>query len=549
MSETSGSESAPILLRVVAGAEAKPFRCAPGATVRIGRAANNDLCLLSDAVSRRHCLITDTNEGWALIDQNSTAGTWANGVKLEPGVPTPIGVGDLITVGAALVRVAAPDDRGSVVRTVDDRRAAGTLVEGARARVSAGRRLDALTALFDHVAGLRDEADIARCALDAAIAGTSFTRAAFVRVHDEEGAEIELVAQSVRHDGAGAPTRPFSRSLIQQARSGELVTLRTRSGSGVGHADIAASVAEHGVRAALCAPVGTSELVEGLLYLDSDDERPAPLDDPSGFAASVARVLAMAMGNARRARLEARQHEMRLHLDAAREAQRAIMAPEHGEAGPITYAVRMRPGLILAGDLFDVIPLSDGRAVLFLGDAAGHGPASAILMCAAQAFLQAQLHAGRSLAPALVALNDYVCSIRTGGRFITLWVGVVHPGGMVEYCDAGHAHVIVLRADGRIESAGGATAPPVGVAPGEPFETRQITLSPSDTLVLYSDGVVEQTNDEGEEFEKGRLEAAARGRAGAAPRDVVESIDNALTTFAGQSAWRDDATVACATLR
>lgn len=558
------SASQPIVLRVVGGplmgdrvakgaaGAVAPVRCEPGSTVRIGRAAANELCLLSDAVSRRHGAVVDTGEGWVIVDQGSSSGTWVNGVRVEPGGSTPIGIGDLINVGGVLVRVAGSEEEGSVVHTVDDRRAAATMVERARVRLTAGRRLDALTALFDEVARLGDEDEITRVALRAALEGTGFGRAAFVRERGDESDALEIVAEIRRDalDAESAGKRPttgvFSRSLVERASAGEVATLRLRGG---GEVDVAASVVEMGVRSAVCAPVttgGAGDAPEGLLYLDSSDVGGGAggADDPTGYCVAVARVLALALGNARRARVEARQREMRGHLEAAREAQRAIMPGEEGRVGPLEYAVRMRPGLILAGDLFNAIELPGGRAAICLGDAAGHGPASAILMCAAQAFLQAELLAGRELGKALAALNDYVCSIRTGGRFVTLWVGVFDPDGALEYVDAGHGHVAVLRRDGSVEGAGAATAPPVGVAPGEWFEAARTSIEPGDVLILYSDGVVEQPNAEGDEFGRARLDEAAMQGTGKGPAELVRGLDDALVAFVGRSAWRDDATIA-----
>ena len=110
--------------------------------------------------------------------------------------------------------------------------------------------------------------------------------------------------------------------------------------------------------------------------------------------------------------------------------------------------------------------------------------------------------------------------------------------------DAGHGHVAMLRADGSVEGAGAATAPPIGVAPGEWFQAAATSIAPGDVLILYSDGVVEQTNADGEEFGRARLEEAASASRGKTPGAVVADLDAILVRHVGASAWRDDATVA-----
>ena len=86
---------------------------------------------------------------------------------------------------------------------------------------------------------------------------------------------------------------------------------------------------------------------------------------------------------------EIEQHAMQYDLDAAANAQRLLLPPESGTVAGVSYAMLMKPGRLVAGDLFGVIELDDGRVCTFLGDVSGKGAGAAIMMATTQSYIHA----------------------------------------------------------------------------------------------------------------------------------------------------------------
>src|SRR5205814_10676781 len=121
------------------------------------------------------------------------------------------------------------------------------------------------------------------------------------------------------------------------------------------------SIASLGIHSALCAPIVFGAAVVGFLYFDARGQESPVHPEAAGFCQAISRMCGLAMANLKRAELELRQRRLEADLTAAREAQQLIMPPNAGTIGRIRYALRSRPGRTVAGDLFDLVELDDGR--------------------------------------------------------------------------------------------------------------------------------------------------------------------------------------------
>lgn len=548
-----------ISLRSISGPSAIERALPADGRITIGRAANCDLCLLDGTVSREHAALNWSGDQGILIDLKSSRGTLLNGVRLEAHVPTPVGIGDLLTVGPWTFRVHRSGDRTISLQTIDDT-AASSGVTVARLPSTLAHadpqeaRLQLLIECIGNLNAASDEPSLARAAVAAALKGTGFRRAAMLRV--DSGDTIEVLA-SLRRDTRSDDPFVFSRSLVREAARGHVVALSAPDIAALERAD-GRSVADLGIQTALCLPVSLGGAVAAVLYLDS--RRGERASDPANtaYCEAVARACGMAMANFKRAELERRQTVLNRELAAAREAQRVLVPPDTGAMGPVRYAVRMRPGLFVAGDLFDVFPLSHGRVGVFIGDVSGHGLGPALIMAMTQSQVHAQLSIHGDPARAMEEVNRYVAAHVTDGRFVSLWLGVISPDGQVRYVDAGHGHWRVLRSTGAVDSPPADRAIPVGIDPFRSFAAHDMRLHDGDQLLLFSDGIVEQRGIAGgagavapgetaaeEEFGIERVLAAARGLPSHEP---VAAIAALLEVFTGGRALSDDATVAVVTL-
>ena len=511
----------------------------------IGRAANCDVCLLHEGVSRKHAMIVCRGGEWFVVDQGSRAGTFLNGVKLGVQRPSALSPGDLLKVGPWTFRVRLAGSGQAVTgvaSTIDDTKAASQRVERmTSANSKSDRRLRLLGECLVRMAGATDEETLAKSALQSALEGSGYARGAVLR-RIGSGDEVQVV-QSLRGSETDSGEFAFSRSLVRQASGGEVGVMTTDR---VGGVPTQHSIAELRIHSAMCAPVFLGGSVEGFFYLDARGHEESVHAEAAGFCEAVARAYGLAMSNIKRIELQKRQQTIERELEAAHEAQQMMLPAAEARIGPVHYAVRMRPGLFVAGDLFDVVPLSGGRVAVSVGDVAGHGVGSAMLMALAQSYLHAQLVATGDAGAAVTALNQFVAARSTAGRFASLWVGVFSASGAglrLDFIDAGHGHWMLRPGDGagarRAEAVGNI---PIGIDPDRKYTVETLMLKPGDRVIVYSDGIIEQRSAAGEQF--GTDAAAAALAKGSGPAEDVKAVFDAIDAFAGGVGLDDDATVA-----
>jgi serine phosphatase RsbU (regulator of sigma subunit) len=176
----------------------------------------------------------------------------------------------------------------------------------------------------------------------------------------------------------------------------------------------------------------------------------------------------------------------------------------------------------VGGDWYDVVDLPDGRVALSVGDVAGHGLAAAAVMGQLRSAARMLALGRHEPADALERLDDFAQTI-DGQPLATVIYAILEPEtGRLRYACAGHPPPLLVRADGRTEFLKEGRSPLLGVDAVEPRPVGAVTLEPGDTLVCYTDGLVERPDrsiDEG-------LSELARTAAGAAadPQTLAERL-------------------------
>ncbi|MBS0196909.1 MAG: SpoIIE family protein phosphatase [Planctomycetes bacterium] len=532
----------PLTLRSLIGPQMGAYFVRPGDTAMIGRLPHCDICLMHEGVSRRHALVSSRGGQWFITDQASSGGTFINGVKLVPHEPVPVSEGDLARISAWTFRVCIGEDAPAGMGTVDDAAAPHQRISKISSEghtTLAGKRLRLLTQCISKLGGTSDKPSIINAVLDAVLQGTGYARAAVLCL-ERDAAEVKVLGSRQTRNASGAPNT-FSRSLIQAAAAGQSCVLSEMQGQVSSN-----SICEMEIHSAVCVPVMIGGTAAVFIYLDARASEQGVERDAAEFCEAVASVLMMAWGNLQRAELERRQSELTAELDAAREVQQTVMPSPVGRTGCVEYAVVSRPGVFVAGDFFDIIDLGAGRVAVCLGDVAGHGAGSGMLMALTQAHLSALLRTTGSLEAAVAGLNMYLCSYALSGRFASLWVGVFESDGTLRYIDAGHGHWFVRMPDGSVGEDAGACGVPVGIDDQSPFPERRLQLPVGARVVLFSDGVAEQRDPNADQFGVARIRAACDGSELASE---AARIFTHLEAFAGRPSLDDDATAAIVAVR
>jgi serine phosphatase RsbU (regulator of sigma subunit) len=237
----------------------------------------------------------------------------------------------------------------------------------------------------------------------------------------------------------------------------------------------------------------------------------------------------------------------------AQEIQRKIQ-PEAQvrEAGSLVAAGMNRLCEDASGDYYDLIDLPDGRLAFCVGDVSGHGLGSALVMAQGRAWLRAFARTESDPRALVTHLNDNLTPDLEHGKFMTLFLGAVHPGtGEVAWTNAGHPGGMLLRAGtGEVEvlCSGGIM---LGVVAGFGYTAgASVTLHPGDTLLLYTDGASEAAREDRvhakqdeDMFGEERLVGVLRAHAARGPEALLAAVRDAVLAFAGTERLRDDLTL------
>jgi serine phosphatase RsbU (regulator of sigma subunit)/anti-sigma regulatory factor (Ser/Thr protein kinase) len=220
-----------------------------------------------------------------------------------------------------------------------------------------------------------------------------------------------------------------------------------------------------------------------------------------------------------RSRMYEREHFVAATL------QRSLLPERLPDIPGASVASRYLPGEgeAVGGDWYDVIQLPDGRVALAMGDVVSRGVRAAAVMGQMRNALRA--YAAEAHAPGeLVGRLDTVIRGLEGREMATLVYAVYEPAdSSITYVTAGHPPPLLLRPDGKAAMLDESRGPPLGAVPGAFFEESRAELMPGETLLLYTDGIVERRDmwvDEGIV----RLRDEAQAAAGLRPAALLETL-------------------------
>ena len=256
---------------------------------------------------------------------------------------------------------------------------------------------------------------------------------------------------------------------------------------------------------------------------------------------------AVAMAKELQQRNEAYEEELQL----AREIQQALasggfpsIAAKDGSS--LSMGSRYIPISGLAGDFFEIIPIAPGQAGMLICDVMGHGVRAALVVAMLRGLLEKQRAQASDPLKFLRGLNDGLSSIleRAGiTLFATAFYAVVDlEKGILRFSCAGHPGPVVIGPDGvrQIAASRSTKGPALGLIRGVAYPVNEIPLSSIDRLVMFTDGVLEAENREGEPFFEKRLMELVSGNADEPLEKMLDTILKTVLEFSEDAQFDDD---------
>lgn len=496
--------------------------------VVIGRARDADIVLPDQEVSRRHAVIRPTPEGgWALEDLHSKHGTRLNGRRVEPGESVPLQPGDVAVIQPwSLVVGGSEHSRGTLVMASQS---TGT-IEDAVASPLLRERFDSIVAAVRRATSRLGDEESLGAMLESLLEASELDRAMVLRVEEQETRAIAIRARD-RNDEVNP--RSYSSTLLNAAMARE-TTVRIEEHSEMSGAE---SIIASGASEALARTIRIDGSGALALYADRRSTRGEDPELVAWFDA-VASLCEVAIRMQQGRQAEADRAKLAADMAAARAVQELLLPDAEGRSGDLSWRSLAIPGVEIAGDLLQV-RLVDQSLHVMLGDVSGKGARAGLVMAGAQACADTLLESGLGPGELVARLDEWAIRTTPMNVFLSLWCGRIEPDGTVRFVDAGHGHFLVHRADGRIESPPYERRLILGVERDETVESL-LRLEPGDSLIVYSDGLVEEPESDEHRtlFGLPRLQAALTTH-GPDPA----AIHAALVAWCGREQLGDDLTI------
>ncbi len=466
--------------------------------IAIGRRGENDVRLAGSDVSRDHAEITHTNGTYVLKDRGSRYGTFVNGEQVSE---RPLRHGDRIQFGRTagtdivfLIEDAPPLSERHHQTSVGDIRMMAALLENLRA-LGSNRVLDEVLALV----------------LDSAIDVTGAERGFIMLANEQSTLEMKLARSRGKITLPGSRFDTSRKIPEEVFATGEVKIVADLLDGDL--ANVHMGTVALGIRHVLCAPLRLVRYLDradlpsetkttGVLYLDSREKGSLLSSQTRSALDTLATEAGVAIENARLYRQTLEQARIEHELKIAADIQRALLPPGRHVGSFFQAQGASLPSRSIGGDFFDFIDRRDGSVGFAVGDVSGKGPAAALLTAKIQGLFSAQSDDG-SPAQVIRTVNRGLTRRAVEAKYATVFHAVLSQTGVLTYCNAGHNPPVIFGASGLRRLQSGSV--PVGFFESAPYDDATERLDPGDVVVVYSDGVTEALDIDGQEFGEERL--------------------------------------------
>ena len=237
-------------------------------------------------------------------------------------------------------------------------------------------------------------------------------------------------------------------------------------------------------------------------------------------------------------------------LEIARQMQLSILPRSAPSISEVEIAATMIPAKEVGGDFYDYFPIDKDHLAVVVADVSGKGVPAAFFMAISRTLLKSNALHLREPGKTISALNDQLCAENDQMMFVTVFYGVLHlPSGRFSYVNAGHNPPLRLM-HGKAQYFPSGENMALAVLEEQDYEAGVVQLAVGETLVLYTDGVTEATDNAGALFGEPALKTAIE----AAPADIPAAqipahLVQAVRKFEDGAAQADDITVVALTYR
>jgi phosphoserine phosphatase RsbU/P len=234
-------------------------------------------------------------------------------------------------------------------------------------------------------------------------------------------------------------------------------------------------------------------------------------------------------------------------LDVAREIQESIVPrdfPPYPDREELSIHATMLPAKEVGGDFFDFFLIDRDRIGFAIGDVSGKGVPAALFMAVSRTLLRATASRGFSPDECMQQVNQILHQESISSMFVTCFYGVLNTRtGEIQCSNGGHNPPFILRANGRVEAMELCGGLILGAFKHAAYEKRETVLQPGDCIFLYTDGITEAMNPDGEQFSNDRLVESLHRVSGSPVKEIVGKVIDNVKEFTAGADQSDDMTI------
>jgi sigma-B regulation protein RsbU (phosphoserine phosphatase) len=217
--------------------------------------------------------------------------------------------------------------------------------------------------------------------------------------------------------------------------------------------------------------------------------------------------------------------------------------PEHKDLDVWAY---IRPAREVGGDFYDFFMIDDRYFAFVIADVSGKGVPAALMMAVAKTLLKSRSQDTKSTSNIISATNNELSENHDDCMFITAFFGIIDTKtGVLTYTNAGHNPPYLIKTDGTVQALSELHGPMVGVMSGAPYGETQTKFDVDDKIILYTDGVTEAFDANGDDYGESRLESFIKRSTKLGTKYLIESLVRDVDGFVDGEEQSDDITVFC----
>ena len=531
-----------------------------GDRIVLGRAVDCGLVIEDASASRHHLEIYRQEDGYCFRDLGSTNGTFLNGA---PALEGKLSHGDILQIGEATVVFESQETTGGAGDLEQSTLWKHTILDVAGHARPAGKEdksYELLRAVYSVINQISSNFDL--CSLSDRILET------LIKAVDAELGAILWAAA----DGENMAPCPvcsrvhmicdgrLEKGDLSASRMSRTVAHRVlRGGESVLYQDVkdddeinlAESVQALELRSIICVPLRGKYGISGILYMHSTRDKNSYTEEDLLLCTAVGNSAGLALENAQMHQEILEKQRMDQEIEYAWSIQEGFLVKDW-PTEDVRFQVygETRPAKTVGGDFYDFVRPDADHVGVLIGDVSGKGVPAALTM--ARLLTEFRILARDALSPAEVfkTLNPGLYARSRRGMFCTLcYLTIDLRTGRVCCANAGHYPVLHVSGN-EIKECGFASGPPAGVVPETPWVDTCSLMEPGDTILLYTDGIVEAKgrvtsvfSEPPNEYGVESLMICAQANAGADPGALVQAINEDVCRYSAPSAPHDDCTL------